>query len=281
MNFGCDYRSNGDQQAAEATSGVIADRARQVAKAWDGSVAAETWRAGYHPMSDVTQPPRGGFRSQADERAYREKNFVLRTKLPTTWPKTGQVAWAHGGELSRPLASAEETYRDMTGGQTGGESHLAVTSVKLGEMTITTGRGPATVPAWLFSLGGYGSPVRRAAAVPSELPDPPIKGAPEVPIAELHHLVELDTEDRSVTVVTTHSVCEEASAVDVHETKGSVVLSASAVNRKNGSHCTKQAKLRQVTVRLDRPVGERMLLDARTGLPVPFRAEDGPSPSWS
>nr|WP_252981007.1 hypothetical protein [Streptomyces chartreusis] len=34
-------------------------RALEVAKAWDGSPAAETWRAGYYPLGDPVQLPDG------------------------------------------------------------------------------------------------------------------------------------------------------------------------------------------------------------------------------
>jgi hypothetical protein len=34
-------------------------------------------------------------------------------------------------------------------------------------------------------------------------------------------------------------------------------------------------------VKLDRPVEDRVLLDAITGLPVPYRPEGEPSPTWS
>jgi hypothetical protein len=276
---GCGYQTHGDQQGSEAASEAIADRAHQVAEAWDGSRAAKAWNAGFHPMSDVTQPPRGGFRNVADGQAYREKNLLLQAELPATWPKTGQVAWAGGGRLTRPLTSPKKAFGDMTGGNTGGEPHLTVTHVELGEMTITTGRGPATVPAWTFSLKGYKSPLKRAAAQPSALPAPPIKGAPDVPVTRLHHLVRMNPNDSSISVITFHSICEESSAVKALETKDSVVLSATSLQKKGGGACTKEAKLQQVTVKLRRPVGQRLLLDSRTGLPVPYRLKTDPHPA--
>ncbi|MZD07365.1 hypothetical protein GTW43_20095 [Streptomyces sp. SID5785] len=280
MIAGCGDRALGEREGSDADA--VAARARQVAEAWDGSSAAEAWRAGLHPMSDVTQPPRGGFHSAADERAYRHKNFVLRTQLPTRWPKTGQVVWPDGGKLSRPLVDPRKAFESMSSAPPAGEPPLTVTGVKFATMTITTGRGPTTVPAWAFSVKGYESPVKRAAAEPSGLPDrPPVRGTADVPVDKVHHLVRMDPRERTVSVVTVHGACEESSAVDVLETKGSVVLSATAVNRRGDGLCTKQAELRQVTVRLDRPLGERLLLDAHTGLPVPYRPENGPSPSWS
>jgi hypothetical protein len=54
------------------------NRARQVAAAWDGSSAADAWRAGYFPMGEAVQLPRGGLHGKADEQAFRRQVFVLR-----------------------------------------------------------------------------------------------------------------------------------------------------------------------------------------------------------
>lgn len=83
-----------------------------------------------------------------------------------------------------------------------------------------------------------------------------------------------------MTVVALHGVCDDGPVVDVLETRGSVVLSASVKARENTGNCTKQAKMQQVTVKPDRPMGDRVLLDAHTGRPVPYKPPHGPSPSW-
>ncbi|MFF0399559.1 hypothetical protein ACFYSJ_27915 [Streptomyces sp. NPDC005248] len=72
-----------------------------------------------------------------------------------------------------------------------------------------------------------------------------------------------------------HGACDDGPAVDVLETGGTVVLSASVVGTKDGP-CTSQLLAKEVTVKLDRPVGDRVLLDAFTGRPVPHE-ENGPS----
>ncbi|MFF6804123.1 hypothetical protein [Streptomyces sp. NPDC012616] len=91
---------------------VLTDRARQVAKAWDGSTAAAAWRVGLHPMGETVQLPKGGMRSPADLQAYKDQCFVLRGELHVTWPKDGQVTWTAGKSLARPLVGAAESYQD-------------------------------------------------------------------------------------------------------------------------------------------------------------------------
>ncbi|WP_406415481.1 hypothetical protein OH809_42585 [Streptomyces sp. NBC_00873] len=272
----------GSEQETSRSTKMQAQRAQQVAAAWDGSAAAATWRDGFHPMSNVVQLPRGGLRSKSDRQAYQDHSFVLEGKLPTTSPKEGRVAWNDGRTLTRPLVGADESYKTVAGGdRVGGKPHLTVTGARLGEMSVATARGAAVVPAWLFSLKGYGSPLKQAAVIPSKLPQSPIKRAIDVPGYSLNRMVRMSADRRSVTVETLHGVCDYGPTMNVLETRGSVVLSASVKDQADGGHCTKQGKLQQVTVKLDRAVGDRVLLDAHTGRPVPYRPPHGPSPSWS
>ncbi|MFI9781120.1 hypothetical protein ACIHCV_41975 [Streptomyces sp. NPDC051956] len=271
----------GSQQKAGGSEEEPAQRARKVAAAWDGSAASAAWRAGYHPMGEVVQLPRGGLRSKADMQAYQAQSFVLRGTLPATWPKVGRVEWAGGESLTRPLTGVDESYNTLAGGRKGGKPYLAVKGAKLGEMRVDTSRGPAVVPAWLFTLEGYDSPLKQTAAVPSKLPQPPIKRARNVPGYPIDSLVQISADGRSVTVITLHGACDNSPTVHAWETPDSVVLSADVKGKKHDGVCTKQGKLQQVTVKLDRPIRDRILLDAITGKPVAFKPLHGPSPSWS
>ncbi|MCX5323369.1 hypothetical protein [Streptomyces sp. NBC_00120] len=269
----------GSQKAAVSDTDVHADRARQVAEAWDGSTAAAAWRAGFYPTGEKVQPPRGGLHDPADRQAYEGQNIVLRGKLPETGPKDGAVTWARGESLTRPLMGAHASYKTLAGTRVGGKPHLTVTGAKLGEMSVATSRGPATVPAWLFTLDGYASPLKRAAAIPSKLPRPPIGPARDIPGYPLDRLVRIAADGRSVTVVALHGACDDGAVVDVLETTRSVMLSASVKEANDDGNCTKQAKLQQVAVELERPLGDRVLLDAHTGQPVPYKGLRGISPS--
>ncbi|GGZ02598.1 hypothetical protein [Streptomyces poonensis] len=258
-------------------------RARQVAAAWDGSEAAEKWHEGYHPMGEVVQLPEGGLRSEADRRAYTTGNFDLRGDLPAAPRKDGKVTWKTGSSLTMPLRGAQEAYKtlDRADGMPG--ARLTVTGAELGVMSVATSRGPATVPAWLFALEGYDTPLRRAAAIPSKLPEPPVEPVPDGEVdglTPLAGLVKVADDGRSVTVVATHGSCDDGPAVDVLESDGSVVLSASVAGRSDGV-CTADLNSRKVTVTTEEPVGDRLVLDACTGRPVPYGDRLGTSESWS
>ncbi|WP_460326234.1 hypothetical protein [Streptomyces sp. O3] len=270
----------GSEQAAGDGGTASSDRAQQVAAAWDGSPAAKAWRSGYHPMADVVQLPEGGLRNEAYTCAYQTQNLVWRGEFPASTPNEGRVVWKNGASLTRPLMGARQAY-DSVALSPGDGEHLTVTGVRLGEMTLITSRGSASVPAWLFTLEGYASPLRRAAVLPSKLPQSPIK--PAEAAAQLNpvdRLAELTGGGRTVTVWARQGSCDDGPVVDALENSGSVVLSAS-VEGARGGPCPDRLNLKKVTVRLDRPVGDRVLLDAHTGRPLAAGQPHMPSPSWS
>ncbi|MFI1680830.1 hypothetical protein [Streptomyces sp. NPDC020607] len=260
----------------------LADRARQVAGAWDGSAAAAAWRSGYHPAGETVQPPRGGLRGRADERAFEDGRFVLRGKPPGPGPVNGRVTWSRGPALTRPLVGAYAAYRSLARSPVAvaGEPRLTVTGVERGEMRVATSRGPATVPAWLYALDGYASPLKQAAVLPSKPPRPPIGRARDLPGLPLHRLVGTAAGGRAVTVTALHGACDDGAVVTALETRGSVVLTPSVRRRErdDDAPCTSQAEMERVTVELERPVGDRVLLDALTGRPVPYQGMRGSTP---
>lgn len=282
---GCSGEKAGsrDEESHRGESAPNPDtRARQVAGAWEGSDAAEQWRQGYHPMGEVVQPPAGGFRDEADERAFESGDLDLRGSLPAPPHRDGRVTWESGGSRALPLMKAQEAYEALDRSSSPGR-HLTVTGAELGEMTVITSRGAATVPAWHFALEGYDTPLKRAAVRPSKLPKPPVEPVRRVAtdvLAALGGLVETAQDGRSVTVMATHGSCDDGPFVDVLETDRSVVLSASTVDADDGN-CTGAMRGETVTVKLDRSLGDRMILDAYTGRPVPYGRWPEASPSWS
>src|SRR5262245_34987175 len=75
-------------------------------------------------------------------------------------PPPGTVVWDDGTTMTIPLASAAQTLRQLVAaaGKCGGSActptPLHVTAAHLSNMRIQTTRGPATVPAWEYTLMG-------------------------------------------------------------------------------------------------------------------------------
>ncbi|MCX4411275.1 MULTISPECIES: hypothetical protein [unclassified Streptomyces] len=78
----------------------------------------------------------------------------------------------------------------------------------------------------------------------------------------------------------THGSCDDGPVVKALETDGSVVLYASVAGERSGP-CPAVMTEQSVKAELGKPLGDRMLLDAFTGRPVPYGEPNGPSPSWS
>lgn len=257
-------------------------RARQVADAWQGSAAAAAWARGFYPMGDAVQMPESGWLSKADERAYETKNFFLRGNLPTTTTGHGKVDWGSGNTLKRPLWGAKKAYQSFALNNSEGP-RLTVTRARLGNTTITTSRGKAIVPAWLFTLAGYDTPLKRVAVTPSKLPKSPIGQAQQVSASGLRRVARLvgtAMNGRSITVKATHGACDDGPVVKVLETDQSVVLYASIAGAQS-SPCSADMIEQSVKVELRKPLGDRTLLDALTGQPVPYGEPNGMSPSWT
>ncbi|NEA61871.1 hypothetical protein [Streptomyces sp. SID12488] len=286
---GCGSEKAGDigttKPRARDTSSPSAGRAQQVADAWDGSKAAKAWLKGYFPMGDAAQPPAGGFHSKDDKTAYEERSYVLRGELPATATEEGKVQWEGGGSLTLPLLDARQTYSALNRYGNSGDPHLTVTGAKLGGMTIATSRGPATVPAWLFTLEGYDEPLRRVALRPSKLPKSPIGELGESPteLMPIPRLVDVSGDGQTVTVLANHGACDDGPRVKALETGGSVVLTATVDDGKQDPDlpCADIMLEKKVRVELDRPLGDRILLDAYMGRPVPYGEGNWASPSWS
>ncbi|MBK6015099.1 hypothetical protein [Streptomyces sp. MBT53] len=246
-------------------------RAREVADAWPGSAAAAAWSKGYYPMADATQPPESGWHSDADKRAYEARTIVRRGKLPTTAIAQGTVKWKSGSTLNRPVMDPNWAYQSFAHFRDKGP-RLTVTGVKLGETTISTTRGTATVPAWLFTLDGYDTPLKQVAVTPSKPPKPPIgRAAPGSAdgLWSVARLTGTSADGRSLTVRSGHGACDDGPVVKVLETNESVVLYASVKGARSGP-CSAEMLQTKVKVELRQPLAHRVVLDALTAQPVPY-----------
>ncbi|MGW3338628.1 hypothetical protein ACWDCL_14280 [Streptomyces sp. NPDC001009] len=190
-------------------------------------------------MADAVQKPTSGWRVKADERAFETKNFVLGGDLPGTASTLGKVDWGDGKTLTHPLISSKQAYESFALNRSAGP-HLTVTGARLGRTTIVTSRGKAAVPAWLFRLEGYDTPLKRVAVTPSKRPKPPIGPARQGTdggLRSVARLVGTAADGRSVTVRATHGSCDGGPAVRALQDRESVVLYASIKEPESGA-CT-------------------------------------------
>ncbi|MDX3538026.1 hypothetical protein PV721_27485 [Streptomyces sp. MB09-01] len=256
-------------------------RMKQVAAAWEGSAALTQWREGFHLLDRQEWKPPEGFHSEGDEEAYAAKSFVLRTELPATPPPATAIRWPDGNgngngngndggaTLTLPLQNAAQAYGELDRAPDGGPA-LAVTGVRFGEIAVRTSRGPARVPAWLFTVEGYETPLARLAVTPQELPKVPVEPLGTFDGGTAPLLVYMASPAATeLTVQAGHGSCDGGVAVDVLEGADTVVLAGRIVaDAEPGTSCDAAMRLEMVPVALARPLGARLVIDAATGAPL-------------
>ncbi|MDR7279095.1 hypothetical protein [Catenuloplanes atrovinosus] len=151
-----------------------------------------------------------------------------------------------------------------------GCAKLPVTGATLGTVPLRTSRGDATVPAWLFTVGGVPGPVARVAVAAGDTAPVP---SPSLAPPEAGNAANLKGAQSLVRVAGTTidyrlgvGACDEQITPLAYETDEVIVLGGTAT--RSAEMCTEQLVLQPVTVTLAAPAGDRLVLDAQTGQPV-------------
>jgi hypothetical protein len=261
--------NNGDN-GDDTDPGPASPRMEEVADAWQGSDEAAEWREGYYPIDGPVQLPDGGLAEGRDQRAYNRGAFTLDTALPNGTTRDQRIRWENGESMWVTPMSAEAALGIVdTGAAQGPGPTLEVTGAEAGETQLHTSRGPATVPAWHFTIEGYDTPLIIASVeVPEALNAPvgPMEGDPG-PARPLEGVVSVSGDGTSVTLLAGRGACDGGTDVDVYETEESVVFAGLVTGEFDDPEvaCTSQLITDPVTVELDQPVGERALLDSFNG----------------
>jgi hypothetical protein len=203
------------------------------------------------------------------------------TALPGTPPPPGTVTWESGATETLPVISADKAFTELTAARTGGCGGLVpleLTGARLATARIQTTRGPATAPAWEFTLKGTAVKVSRVAVAASATVTviPPSWNPNDPPEGLAIDAATVTGTGTQLTVTFTGSPgkgsekCGAEYTAEALESTSAVVvlLTEHAQPPAAGEGCTMIGAPRTATVRLARPLGERAVLDVRQGLPV-------------
>jgi hypothetical protein len=203
-------------------------------------------------------------------------------QLPDDVPPAGEIRWDDGTTLSVPTISAAEALRDLQGEPESPcpECHpLKVTGARLSTATVQTSRGPATAPAWEFSLKGTQVKVTRIAVAAGDGPavQPPPWDANNPPSG-----LRIDSATGTIgglglTASFTGAPdgadkpCGEDYTAEAVESDLAVVIIVTRHSNPSLGACSLVGAVRTATAALVRPLGDRTVLDVMEGRPVPVQ----------
>ncbi|UQX00819.1 hypothetical protein [Streptomyces sp. RerS4] len=144
-----------------------------------------------------------------------------------------------------------------------------VTGAVLGLVPGTVDGGRGLVPAWLFEVAGKGGAPARTVAQPAGAED----GATTAPVPPAGRTVpgfSYKEADRKLTVNFWGGVCSTY-ALEAREEAASVLVKITDTPNNPGQACILIAQEMSLTVTLQQPLGDRKVVDATTGKPLPHQ----------
>jgi hypothetical protein len=205
---------------------------------------------------------------------------VAAAELSSDSPGDGEVRWDDGTTKTLPTISAEQALQELraAGGQDCPECvPLEVTAARLSRATFQTSRGPASAPAWEFTVKGTNVLVTRVAVAAQDgiVVQPPPWDPNNAPTG-------ISVESASGTVGGTELTVAFTGAPDTGDKPCGADYTAEAVESDTavviivipheqgfGGACSAVGARRTATVELAGPLGERAVLEVKEGLPVP------------
>ncbi|MEU1837472.1 hypothetical protein [Micromonospora chersina] len=239
--------------------------------------------AGGAPFVPVGEPTRQLGDWEPANGSYKESLSAGRVEAASTLPvapqQAGTIVWANGTSHDVPLISADEALAKLRAAGTGdcsGCAPLKLTGARLTTMTVPTTRGPATAPAWEYTLDGTTVRLARVAVDPSAI----VRVAPPPRDADHPHeglaieSATTTTAGSELTVTFTGAPgprskpCGADYGAEAVESDLAVVVIVIEYRHAKDEACPAVGAQRNATVKLSRPLGERAVLEVTQGLPV-------------
>jgi hypothetical protein len=256
--------------------------AKQEASAWSQSPLGKVWNTGLVTFSDdLSSGPVRGFSSDEAKEAFGNGNLVY-TGPPPSGAPAGVISWANGATAKVPVLSEAQVFsalKNNTGGRCPScrTTPLAVTGAQPTTMAVATSRGTAKVPAWAFTVNGANGTVFQAALPPgSYVPEYSVRQPAENlgPLGKAFVGTAVATlsgsDSRTLEVMVAGPPCDpDATWGGLVAEDGDVVVVGGWMDRPHpAAACTANLTGLPVIVRLAAPLGDRVILDAATGLPL-------------
>ncbi|MEO3799304.1 hypothetical protein [Nonomuraea sp. B1E8] len=247
-----------------------------MAERWQGSADDNAWRRGFVALEVLN--PHGwnhvGRIAAWVNRSSHNGAWRLAAKLPADPPGDADVRWPDGEVSQVPLILAASAYAEFSKPAdlieeecpARGCRPLRVTGVKLGKVPLETSRGTIQVPAWKFTVEGVEQKKIHVAVDPSAVTARPERtqgGVEEVMAFDL-----VAGKPDELLLRYGFGACDTVHGPRAYETDQLVVVDMDEEDSSSGKACPAILHTATTTVTLARPLGDRLVLDSGTGLPV-------------
>ena len=254
-------------------------RARLVVAQWQNSPAARIWQTGLvllGPGELTSIPANAGFVSEHQKDAFNSGRFRLAgTAVLPSQQLHGRVRWADGSTMTVPLLGVSATFRQLAANQACAVppcGQLTITSARPATVIVPTSRGLAVIPGWRFTMAGLSWPVTEAAVaartvvtLPAAYPVRPA----DQDVSGVGGLDRISADGRTVSVRFISGACITGWGARAYQTSTAVVVGSWVSGNSAGSGaCAAVGVMRAATVRLQRALGLRVVLDVATGQPL-------------
>jgi hypothetical protein len=241
--------------------------AAQAVSTWRTSGAAEIWRKGFVPLEDLST-----MSQKVSEQINNEYGWVVASPLPAP-PAEAQIRWDDGSTMRVPVIGPREAmlalspYPDEN--TFPDDEEYKLTGAAFTTMRLKTTRGMATVPAWRLYFSNLPGPIDHVAV------DQKAIGTIEDAVGD--HLAADVTDfevldEHTLLVKYEYGFCIGEEPPDVtlraSEKPDVVVLGLQFPFQGYGTCVGGDGQRGQGVVRLDQPLGDRVVLDEWSRLPV-------------
>ncbi|MEV4106690.1 hypothetical protein [Nonomuraea sp. NPDC049695] len=245
------------------------DHAAQAVRTWRTSGAAEIWRDGFVPLGDLSaMSPEVRKKIEHDDEEY---GWGVAGPLPAP-PAGAQIRWDDGSTMRVPVIEPREALMALSPWPEEytfpDDKTYKLTGATLTTMRLETVRGMATVPAWRLHFTNLPGPIDRVAVdrgAMVSIVDAVGEHASGEGVTDVKVL-----DERTLLVEYAYGSCggEPPDArLRVSERSDVVVLGLYVAEQVSGP-CAGVGLWGEDVIRLEEPLGDRVVLDASSRLPV-------------
>ncbi|MEU4410621.1 hypothetical protein AB0F88_39470 [Streptosporangium sp. NPDC023963] len=247
------------------------DHAIRAVWTWRTSGAAEIWRDGFVPTEGLSKMRHDVEKQISSDEEY---GFAVAGPLPAT-PEEAWIRWDDGSTMRAPVIGARQALIELSPYEMEASARddraYKMTAATFTTMRLRTLRGMATVPAWRLSFANLPGPIDHAAVDRATLGTvEDVVGDHLSPDVEGFEVLD----ERTLRVSYDYGICLGEKRPVVHlrtdERPDVVVLGIEIRERRNGL-CMGVGASGEGVVRLREPLGDRVVLDAKSRLPICLR----------